>query len=261
MLTGPSAADVAEHFALRWEATTGERLSPVSRPDPAGDSRVQVVRTVPEGTYAALPRGDFTLLEAYIGALRSARRLIYLENQFLWSAEVVAVLRNLLQEPPTEEFRLCIVLPQRPNNGRDDTRGQLGVLQEADREHRLLAGTIGPATASAPGVYVHAKVGIVDDRWLTVGSGNLNEHSLFNDTEVNVVSDDARLARSLRERLWSEHVDIDCIGRDPLAVLEELWRPRLVSGHRPMSGLRPLPAVSRRSARLMGPLKGLLVDG
>jgi phosphatidylserine/phosphatidylglycerophosphate/cardiolipin synthase-like enzyme len=30
--------------------------------------------------------------------------------------------------------------------------------------------------------YVHSKIGIVDDAWMTVGSANLNEHSFFNDT-------------------------------------------------------------------------------
>ncbi|MEJ7741599.1 MAG: phospholipase D-like domain-containing protein [Nocardioidaceae bacterium] len=44
-------------------------------------------------------------------------------------------------------------------------------------------------------MYVHAKIGIVDDQWLTVGSANLNEHSLFNDSEMNVVTCDAALAR------------------------------------------------------------------
>ena len=260
VVTGPSVADVAEHFALRWVATTGETLAPIATAGRPGGSRVQVVRTVPEHTYAALPHGDFSVLDAYSGALRSAQRLIYLENQFLWSPEIVALLRHLLEHPPTEDFRLCIVLPQRPNNGNDDTRGQLAVLQEADRHHRLLAGSIGPAQPGAPPVYVHAKVGIVDDRWLTVGSANLNEHSLFNDTEMNVVSDDAELARTLRERLWSEHLDSDCTGQDPLAVLEELWRPRLATDGDHSGRLRALPAVSRRSARLMGPLKGLLVD-
>jgi phosphatidylserine/phosphatidylglycerophosphate/cardiolipin synthase-like enzyme len=110
-------------------------------------------------------------------------------------------------------------------------------------------------------VYVHAKVGIVDDAWLTVGSANLNEHSLFNDTEVNVVTDDAHVAREVRERLWSEHLNQDVRGRDPLEVIEDQWRT--VLNQRPPFDvpLRPLPAVSRRSARLLGPLKGLLVDG
>jgi phosphatidylserine/phosphatidylglycerophosphate/cardiolipin synthase-like enzyme len=39
-------------------------------------------------------------------------------------------------------------------------------------------------------VYVDAKVCVVDDAWLTVGSANLNEHSLFNDTEVNLRASD-----------------------------------------------------------------------
>ena len=56
-------------------------------------------------------------------------------------------------------------------------------------------------------VYVHAKVGIVDDAWLTIGSANLNEHSLFNDTEMNVVCHDGELARATRLRLWAEHLE------------------------------------------------------
>ncbi len=260
-LEGPSVADVASHFAMRWEATTAERLGAVAVPAAAGTSRVQLVRTVPERTYPPLRRGDFSILEAYGGALRAAERLIYLENQFLWSAEVVAVLRNKLLEPPSDAFRLVIVLPSRPNNGGDDTRGQLAVLIEADRHDRLLAGTIGPPGRRQPPVYVHAKVGVVDDRWLTVGSANLNEHSFFNDTEVNLVTDDRGLARAVREQLWSEHLGTDCTGLDPVAVLEERWRPLLQRDTNPSSALRRLPSTSRRSARLLGPIKGLVVDG
>jgi phosphatidylserine/phosphatidylglycerophosphate/cardiolipin synthase-like enzyme len=261
LLTGPTVADVEAHFALRWEATTGERLPAAEVPPPAGDSRVQLVRTVPEHTYSALPRGDFGILEVYIGALRRASRLIYLENQFLWSAEIVALLREKLLRPPGEEFRLCIVLPSRPNNGNDDTRGQLGVLIEADRHRRLLVGTIGPPRRQRPRVYVHAKIAVVDDEWLSIGSANLNEHSLFNDTEVNLVTDDAALARHTRERLWSEHLGEDCTGVDPVGLLEERWRPLLSGEGVPPTALRALPSVSRRSGRLLGPVKGLFVDG
>jgi len=38
-------------------------------------------------------------------------------------------------------------------------------------------------------------VGIVDDAWMTIGSANLNEHSLFNDTEMNLVTHDPVLRR------------------------------------------------------------------
>src|SRR5690348_14497719 len=72
-LTGPAVADVAAHFALRWSEVTGEALPPPPPPPPNGTLPVQVVRTVPEKVYDALPRGDFSLLEAYIAALRSAQ--------------------------------------------------------------------------------------------------------------------------------------------------------------------------------------------
>ena len=103
-----------------------------------------------------------------------------------------------------------LVLPVRPNNGADDTRGQLGVLVEADDgAGRFLACTLyTPGGPQAQKVYVHAKVGIVDDRWLTLGSANLNEHSLFNDTEVNVVINDQALATSTRQRLFAEHLEL-----------------------------------------------------
>ena len=85
------------------------------------------------------------------------------------------------------------MLPSKPNSGGDDTRGVLGELLEADAgAGRLLACTLYARVGRlADPVYVHAKIGIVDDAWLTVGSANLNEHSLFNDTEMNVVTHDA----------------------------------------------------------------------
>ena len=95
-----------------------------------GEVELQVVRTVPEKIYRRLPRGDFSILESYLGALKSAQRLIFLENQFLWSPEVAAVLADKLRQPPDPEFRLLLVLPAKPNSGDDDTRGVLGELIE-----------------------------------------------------------------------------------------------------------------------------------
>jgi phosphatidylserine/phosphatidylglycerophosphate/cardiolipin synthase-like enzyme len=120
---------------------------------------------------------------------------------------------------------------------------------------------IGPPGRRRPPVYVHAKIGVVNDEWLSIGSANLNEHSLFNDTELNFVADDAGLARSVRERIWSEHLDEDCRGADPLTVIEQRWRPLLSDDAASAVQLRRLPSTSRRSARLLGPVKGLIVDG
>ena len=273
VLRGPIVADVASHFAQRWQAVTGEQLQAPAPPDGrAGNVEVQLVRTVPERVYDFAPAGDFRILESYTRALRSAGKLIYLENQFLWSSEIAAILEQKLARPPAEDFRLVILLPADPNDGGDDTRGQLGDLIECDGgDGRLLACSLYALGPQGPKpVYVHAKIGIVDDRWLTIGSANLNEHSMFNDTELNVVTCDPALARETRLRLWAEHLQrpVSEVAGDPTTVVDELWKPiaeeqdrRRRAGQRPTHRLTLLPHVSRRTRRLLGPLNGLLVDG
>ncbi|HTP18429.1 MAG TPA: phosphatidylserine/phosphatidylglycerophosphate/cardiolipin synthase family protein [Solirubrobacteraceae bacterium] len=272
-LRGPAVADVDDHFALRWRELTGDELERPAPPAPAGEHTVQVVRTIANGMYDAVRNGEYRILESYVRAIRSAQRFIYLENQFLWAPEIADLLADKLRRPPCDEFRLVIVLPARANNGQDDTMGQLGQLVEADDDAgRLLAATIRSLSGHRDDrLYVHAKVGIVDDRWLTVGSANLNAHSLLNDTEMNVVTDDPGLARATRLRLWAEHLEVDVatIGDEaPHKVVDKRWRPtafeqldRLRSGAPPNHRLLALPGLSRRSRRLLGPLVGLVDDG
>jgi phosphatidylserine/phosphatidylglycerophosphate/cardiolipin synthase-like enzyme len=273
-LTGPVVADVARHFALRWAEVTKEVLPEPIMPKPTGDVDVQIARTVPERTYRFARRGVFTVLDGYLRALGQAREFIYLENQFVWSAEVTAVLADKLAHPPSDTFRVVLVLPAHPDTGADTTRGQLGMLMQADGgAGRLLATTLTALDGAGTGtgtLYVHAKIGIVDDRWLTVGSANLNDHSLFNDTELNVITCDPRIARDTRLRLWAEHLQLEVseVDDEPHTVIDKRWRPIATEelAHRrggapPSHRLSLLPAVSRRAARLGGPLRGLLVDG
>ena len=95
-----------------------------------------------------------------------------------------------------------VLLPAKPNNLVPTTpAGCSAELIDADDGNgRLLACTLygPPRDDPSEPVYVHAKIGIVDDRWLTIGSANLNEHSLFNDTEMNIVTHDPELATQTR---------------------------------------------------------------
>jgi phosphatidylserine/phosphatidylglycerophosphate/cardiolipin synthase-like enzyme len=270
-LRGPAAADVAAHFRLRWEGVSGERLPPVRPGRTVGTREAQVIATIPEAIYPSVPRGVFRILEAYTRALSSARHLIYIENQFLWSPEIVKILRHKLLSPPEDDFRLLLLLPAKAATGNDDTAGQLGSLLQADRDNRLFASTIYSRVGSqSRPVYVHAKLAVVDDLWLTVGSANLNDHSLFNDTEVNIAVYDREVARTTRERLWAEHLELPLAGVSghPTAVIDELWRPRAEQQQRRLQAGQPmtqrlakLPHVSRRSERLLGPLQNLVLDG
>jgi phosphatidylserine/phosphatidylglycerophosphate/cardiolipin synthase-like enzyme len=271
-LEGPVVSDVADHFRLRWQGATDQELPPAAEADPAGDVEAQVVRTIPEKVYGrSLPRGDFSVLESYVGAIRAAERFVYIENQFLWSPEIVELLAEKLRDPPRDDFRILVLLPVDANDGADVSRGQVAALIHADDDNaRFLACSIYARTANVrEPIYVHAKVAIVDDRWLTVGSANLNEHSLFNDSEVNVVVHDAGLARDTRLRLWSEHLElpIDEIQGEPAEVIDRYWEPkseeqldRLGRGLNLTHRLVKLPGVSVRHRRLLGSLQGRIYD-
>jgi phosphatidylserine/phosphatidylglycerophosphate/cardiolipin synthase-like enzyme len=273
-LEGPIVADVARHFAMRWQATAGETLDVPDREPAAGGVEAQLVRTVPERLYEPCRDGEWSILESYLRAIRAAERFVYLESQFLWSPELTFALAAKLRNPPSDEFRVLAVLPSHPNNGADDSRGQVGMLIDADREGggpgRFLACTLFQPGPGGNPVYVHSKAAVIDDAWLTVGSANLNEHSLFNDTEVNVVLHDESLAREARLRLWEEHLERPRaeIDGDPTEVFDELWKPLSEERfeRRKRNGwadgkLTLLPHVSRRAEALWGPLNGLMVDG
>jgi hypothetical protein len=86
-----------------------------------------------------------------------------------------------------------------------------------------------------------------------------------------VVTDDARLARETRVRLWAEHLELgedEVAGQAPVRLVDDHWRPiaseqlaRMRSGTNPTHRLLELPGVSRRAKRLLGPLSGLVDDG
>jgi phosphatidylserine/phosphatidylglycerophosphate/cardiolipin synthase-like enzyme len=271
-IEGPAVADVERHFRTRWHGATGEILPRPPASEAKGDVEAQIVRTVPARVYRALHDGDYSILESYVGALRSAERFIYLESQFLWSPEIVAILAEKLESPPSDDFRVVVLLPARANDGADISRGQVAALiHAADETTRFLACTIYARERNLRDpVYVHSKIGIVDDRWFTIGSANLNAHSLFHDTEMNIVTLDKRLARAARLRLWSEHLELppeEIEDADPIQLIDEHWERiaseqlELLENGEPLTHrLVKLPGVSRRQRRLIGPLQSHLYD-
>ena len=162
----------------------------------------------------------------------------------------------------------------RPNNGQDDTRGPARACWStptagaaASSPPRCARARAGARPALRPREGRHRRRPLAD-----VGSANLNAHSLLNDTEMNVVTDDAdarpRHARAALGR--APRAALDDVGAvdprelvdeqlDPVAR-EQLAAPRARAARRP-TGLLALPGVSRRSARLLGPLQGLVDDG
>jgi phosphatidylserine/phosphatidylglycerophosphate/cardiolipin synthase-like enzyme len=97
------------------------------------------------------------------------------------------------------------------------------VLHEAAPDR---VGVFDLENAQGTPIYVHAKVCVVDDVWLTCGSDNFNRRSWTSDSEltcavVDATPDDREprsvgsegerarvLPRDLRLRLWSEHLGL-----------------------------------------------------
>ncbi|MGZ3610647.1 MAG: phospholipase D-like domain-containing protein, partial [Ktedonobacteraceae bacterium] len=129
---------------------------------------------------------------------------------------------------------IALVLPDHPNVGRAFTDGGLARLRaeapEAAAQGRIQAFCLA-SSSEVDGqedyrpIYVHAKVTIIDDLWSTVGSANLNNRGMRDDTEMNVATLDAELARGLRILLWAEHLEL--IDEDSiLSVSRYLGRQR-----------------------------------
>lgn len=193
-------------------------------------ARMQVVRTIPALTYRFAPQGIHGIAQAYLLALRQAREFVYLESQYLWLEEFHGLdvwrlgwpshfMRAFLDELVAalqRGVRVALVLPDHPNAGRAYTDGTIAWLRERAKDAvddgRLRFYTLAvSASRTRDGlmryrpIYVHAKIGIVDDHWATVGSANLNSRGLSHDAELNIAVLDDDFARALRLALWAEH--------------------------------------------------------
>ena len=186
--------------------------------DPA-NSRIEQVETdtradrpeqFPPGRYKSLPRGEFGIHNFYVEAIRRAERLIYLETQYLPCPEVMDALIKAMEIRRKQPFRIVVVLPARATSGKWDNDRHVNKLRNADAGRGIAEVyslySSGPASGVHPfqyrPTYVHAKVGIFDDEWLTVGSANLNDRGLVTDSEMNVVANDSPLALATRTDLW-----------------------------------------------------------
>jgi cardiolipin synthase len=75
--------------------------------------------------------------------------------------------------------------------------------------------------------FLHAKVAVIDGRWATVGSSNLDPLSLLLAREANVVVDEARFAADLRARLVHA-MEHEGQRVDPAAYAHRPWHQRLL---------------------------------
>ena len=240
IIEGPAVGDVERNFRQRWNDVVqrhewDSHLLVPEHPIPSpleSTSLVQVARTIPAHTYSFAPEGGIQgITQLYANALSNAHHFVYLENQYFWTHAFYGIdLPFLGTDSPDMERNIrelaaalqrgatvALVLPDHPNVGRAFTDAGLARLREeapeAAAQGRIQAFSLA-ASSEVDGeedyrpIYVHAKVTIIDDLWSTVGSANLNNRGMRDDTEMNVATLDAELARGLRVLLWAEHLEL-----------------------------------------------------
>lgn len=145
---------------------------------------------------------------AYLAAIRTARQEIIIASAYFF---------------PGIRFRRALIAASR--------RGvAVTLLLQARIEFRLLhyasralygqlidAGIVIESYSQS---FLHAKVAVIDDRWATVGSSNIDPYSLLMAREANVVVRDARFADLLRIELMA------MIAQGATRVAPQAWAER-----------------------------------
>ncbi|MEH6790057.1 phospholipase D-like domain-containing protein [Parasphingorhabdus sp.] len=225
VVQGDVARALSEYAEQHWQAAGGKQLKTVTaRADcwPKGleadfrDCPIAIARTLPEMDDQ---EGVHEIENLYLDLIATAKDFIYAESQYFGSTKIAAAIAKRLDEESGPE--IVIINPQSAEGWleseiMDSRRARLHqALKARDKYGRFRI--YHPFTDAGTPVYVHAKILIVDDQFLRVGSSNFNNRSLGFDSECDVALDasaarDGRVAEQIaytRNDLMAEHLGVD----------------------------------------------------
>jgi phosphatidylserine/phosphatidylglycerophosphate/cardiolipin synthase-like enzyme/uncharacterized membrane protein YdjX (TVP38/TMEM64 family) len=261
MVEGAAAAALGELARSRWRQLGVKSLPraaenaaspwPDGVPSDLPPVQVAIARTEPRFQGADAIRECEALFH---DAIAAARRSIYIENQYFTDAKIARALAARIAEPDGPD--VVAVVPKECSGWLEQrTMGMLrsAVLREllaADRHGRLRVLHPMASRRECVPTFVHAKVMIVDDELLRIGSANLAGRSMGMDSECDLAAaaDGEPAARAgiarVRDRLLAEH-----LGVEPRDVGRACARERslaravdsLAGGDRTLVPVQPLP--------------------
>ncbi|MDH4441093.1 MAG: phospholipase D-like domain-containing protein [Rhizobium sp.] len=218
--TGPAARALGELCRHRWTRAGGAYV-PLVEPAPVreedaphvsfGKVDLAIARTSP----AYLKETAVTEIEQLaLDMINAAKRTVYAESQYFASRAIAQAIARRLSEPDGPE--IVLVNPTTSDNwlgqiAMDTARARLAEsLRRHDTYGRFRI--YHPITSKGQPIYVHAKLMIVDDQYLRVGSSNINNRSMRFDQECDVAveagSSEELSAKitSFRNDLLAEHL-------------------------------------------------------
>jgi phosphatidylserine/phosphatidylglycerophosphate/cardiolipin synthase-like enzyme len=225
MLEGDVAGALGDLGRQRWEVAGGGAMEPCTPQDETAwpddlaaefnDVEVGIARTRAQyGNCGELREIE----ELFVEQICRARHLIYAESQYFASRRIAEAIAARLKEPEPPE--IVLVNPLSADGwleqaAMDSARVRLlHAIGEDDHARRFRVYV--PMTARGAAIYVHAKLMIVDDEIIRVGSANMNNRSMGLDTECDVFIDAARPGNAhivpaitgLRHALLAEHCGV-----------------------------------------------------
>jgi phosphatidylserine/phosphatidylglycerophosphate/cardiolipin synthase-like enzyme len=235
-ITGERAvASLQEDFEARWRRASGVDLElPAPPPVAAGEGQIafegalplQANTTAIARTYAPYEvdgcEAVSEIRQLYEDAIRESASLVYIETQYITSRALHRALVARMRDESRPRLQVVIVLPRGGDSLKEEialgaAEGQFlasmgDVAREKGHALRVLYSDSSDGSETAPPTFIHSKLLIVDDRFLTVGSANCTNRSFGMDSELNLVWESeerrGRLGESisrLRASLLSEH--------------------------------------------------------
>ncbi|MGR8979197.1 MAG: VTT domain-containing protein [Gammaproteobacteria bacterium] len=226
VVDGQAAKALGELANERWERACGEKPIiddqaeivdpwPMSVQPDFEEVRIAISRTFPAyKNYREVREVE----QLYLDSIAAAENYIYIENQYLSSYRLGNALTSRLQQ--TEGPEVAIVQPKKTGgwleqHTMDVLRGRImHSLKEADLHSRLRI--YYPRLSINPEInlMVHAKIMIIDDCFVRIGSSNLSNRSLGLDSECDMAistkqgSKEAAAISAFRNRLIAEHLGV-----------------------------------------------------
>jgi cardiolipin synthase len=201
-IQGPAVNHLQEVFAEDWFFATGEDLISehwYPEQQPAGDQMVQIIASGPDTETHPIQRIFFT-------AVTSAEEKVYLTTPYFVPDQAMLV---ALETAALRGVDVRLLLP---------FRSDMKLVLHAGRSYygQLLASGV-QIYEYMPGI-LHAKTMVVDERWATVGSANMDVRSFQLNFEVNAVIYGPELAREMAEVF---HRDLQSAKQITLEDLEQ----------------------------------------
>lgn len=232
-LSGPVAKSLGDLCRTRWQLAGGAPIEPPPTIEATWPERlwvdfhdrdVAISRSQPQ---CGKQHKVLEIEHLYLDLIARAKRHLYIESQYFASRKIAEAIANRLIEKDGPE--IVIINPAKAQGqieplAMDSARARLmETLEDGDKFDRLRM--YHPVTKGGHGIYVHAKILIVDDRVIRVGSSNFNNRSLRLDTECDVTIDadlpGEATARgrigAIRDELLAEH-----LGVEPAVITERI---------------------------------------